>query len=91
MNSAEALDGWVDARPVRAISGYSLWDEAVEARDRFAAVMRETLEGESFAAFVVVSHAGDYPPWVRLEAWLPAATEEDRRRLRSELQITVDV
>ena len=44
MGAAEASDKWIDARPVHTISGHSLWDEAIDARDRFARVMREKLE-----------------------------------------------
>jgi SHS family lactate transporter-like MFS transporter len=91
MSAAETSDRWVDARPVRTISGHSLWDEAVEARDRFATVMRETLEHEAVDALVLVSHAGNYPPWVQLEAWIPTTAEPNTRHLRSEFQVTVDV
>ena len=91
MSTAEPSDGWVDARPVRTISGHSLWDEAVEERDSFATVMRETLEREGIDALVLVSHAGSYPPWVRLEAWLPAGAGPNRQHLRSEFRVTVDV
>jgi protein-export membrane protein SecD len=68
-----------------------LWDEAVEARDRFAGVIRETLEREGVDALVLLSHAGNYPPWARLEAWVPAAAVRSTQHLRSELQVTVDV
>ncbi len=62
------------ARPVRPRSaGRSDWDRAVRQRDDIRALIEKQLSDESIDAAVIVSEDGNYPPWVRLEAWLPAA------------------
>jgi hypothetical protein len=62
----------VDARPVRMVSTDSAWDQAVALRNRLAATIRQTLDQEGVEALVLESQVGNYPPWLRLEAWLPA-------------------
>jgi hypothetical protein len=84
----------IDARPVRPTSTDTLWDRAVVVRDELAVQIRATLDEEQLGALVFVSANGNYPPWVKLEAWLP---ESDRRsvdsasRERAELLLVVDV
>jgi hypothetical protein len=65
-------DGAIDARPVRPESDATLWDSAVARRDEIAATLRGVLAAENVEALVLVSASGNYPPWVTLEAWLPA-------------------
>jgi len=82
----------VAAWPVRAASGASDWDNAVRQRDRIRALMATQLSDEAVDAAVVVSEDGNYPPWVRLEAWLPdegAHSAESRRRVLLEFTLSV--
>ena len=64
--------GPIDARPVRPTSNETPWDQALALRDQIAQVVRETLEREKLNAAVFSSGNGNYPPWVQLQAWLPA-------------------
>jgi hypothetical protein len=79
----------VDARPVRPTSNATPWDRALALRDRIADLVRETLAKEGLDAAVFVSQNGDYPPWVKLEAWLPGGPDPASRE-RAELQFTID-
>jgi len=87
---AEPSVSLVDARPVRAVSTNSAWDQAVELRDRLATAIRQTLDQEGVEALVLESQVGNYPPWVRLEAWLPAGGASVLRRHRGELEFVID-
>jgi TM2 domain-containing membrane protein YozV len=80
----------IDARPIRVTSGDTVWDRAVAMRDEFEALMRTVLERESVDALVLVSATGNYPPWVKLEAWLPSETAQSGRE-RVDLELVVDV
>jgi len=51
--------------------------------------MRQTLAAETVDALVFVSEDGNYPPWVRLEAWTPEG--QGSASNRADLAITVDV
>jgi len=82
----------VDARPMRAVSRDTQWDRAIERRDGIAAVVREVLSRQRLEALVIVSANGNYPPWVRLEAWLPARAGRSavsNGRERAELTFTI--
>jgi hypothetical protein len=70
--TADNVVGKIDARPVRPTSKETPWDEALAIRDRIAQGVRETLQREKLDAAVFVSGNGNYPPWVQLQAWLPA-------------------
>jgi SHS family lactate transporter-like MFS transporter len=77
-----------DARPIRSVSGSSVWDCAIGLRDRWERVVGEALLEAGVEALVLVSQAGNYPPWIKLEAWLPMPGGAGR--LRGELEIIVD-
>ena len=76
----------LDARPIRPTAADTVWDRAVAYRDELAQEMRATLDGDRVDALVFASSAGNYPPWVKLEAWLPGPGGQER----SELEIIVD-
>lgn len=69
----------IDARPVRPVSDATLWDVAVRRRDEIEHIIRSTLDGEGISALVISSSRGNYPPWVRLEAWLPVEHAAPKR------------
>lgn len=79
----------LDARPVRPFSQSTMWDDAVARRDMFADRIRQTLALLGVDALVYVSEDGNYPPWVRLEAWTAAGGEGNAFN-RADLTITVD-
>jgi len=62
----------------------------MRVRDHFVATIRETLDSEGIEALVIPSQAGVYPPWVKLEAWLPQAADRLPAVQRAELEIVVD-
>lgn len=80
----------LDARPIRRVSGETLWDDAIAARDAFATEIRKTLRRHGTNALVYVSQKGNYPPWVRLEIWLPVEDGNPARQ-RAELELLADV
>src|SRR5262249_61732102 len=79
----------IDARPVRPTSNKTPWDRALLLRDQIAAAVRGTLEREGLEAAVFTAPNGEYPPWVRLEAWLPGGSDPASRE-RAELEFTID-
>jgi hypothetical protein len=82
----------IDARPIRATSTDTPWDRAVKLRYSLVSQMRATLEEIGFEALLFVSSNGNYPPWAKLEAWLPRPSGPDRGgRERVELVLVVDV
>ena len=84
----------VDARPIRPVASDTYWDRAVVVRDQLEAQLREALAAEWLVALVFSSAKGNYPPWVKLEAWLPDAPGTPDRmggKERAELLIVVDV
>lgn len=85
-----------DARPLRVKAEATLWDSAVARRDAISARIKSVLFDEGLQALVVTSHNGVYPPWIRLEAWLPdemplQTKEADGTRQLSELNFVVDI
>ena len=70
---SQPIENMIDARPIRPISDGTPWATAVIRRDELAAAIREALQREKIEAAVFLSAIGNYPPWVRLEAWLPPA------------------
>jgi hypothetical protein len=82
----------IDARPIRPTSTDTAWDRAIARRDELAASVRHTLEQEKVEALVLISADGNYPPWVKLEAWLPPRQTErpGSARERAELVLVVD-
>jgi drug/metabolite transporter (DMT)-like permease len=82
--------GVVDARPIRETSADTDWDRAVGTRDHFAGIVRETLERAGMDALVLVSQNGNYPPWLRLEAWVPSRRDDANARERASFELIVD-
>lgn len=80
-----------DARPIRATAQDTLWDRAVASRDAIAAHVKAVLAEDGIEALVLTSQNGIYPPWVRLEAWLPDDDTEKRICQLSELNFVVDI
>jgi hypothetical protein len=79
-----------DARPVPIISTHTVWDEAVALRDRLAVAVEATLQRENFEAIVLKSQTGNFPAWIRLEAWIPDVAGGMPVRRRCELELIVD-
>lgn len=90
MHSATA-PARLDARPLRPIADETPWDEARIARDRLLAVVSRTLATEGVEALLLTSQGGNYPVWLRLEAWLPEAGGGPGASRRSDLDIMIDV
>jgi hypothetical protein len=80
----------IDVRPILAASGGAPWQSAVGVRDRFAEAIRTTLAREGVRALVLVSEDGNYPPWVRMESWLPSEGTDGGGSRRAELQVVID-
>ncbi len=81
-----------DARPIRPTADVTLWDKAAELRDRVAFEIRTVLQARNVEALVLVSPNGDYPAWVKLEAWMPPAAKNATREMgqeRAELLFTI--
>jgi hypothetical protein len=93
MNSQAPRGRLVDARPLRTTSTDTAWDHAIARRDAIAAAVRRTLARDGLLALVIVSSNGNYPPWVRVEAWRPVTEYKgtSAERERSELTFVVDV
>lgn len=80
----------VDAKPVRPTIGNSDWDICVHERDRLKAVVERTLADRRLETSVILSETGNYPPWVRVEAWLRDAGADARRTIRCAAQFIVE-
>ncbi len=80
----------LDARPILPVSTATVWDEAIRVRDRLAAVVAATLAHEQVDALLIKSQAGNYPAWIRLEAWLPDPVGRRGVHERSDLELIVD-
>ena len=82
----------IDARPIRPTSTDTAWDRTIARRDELASSVRRTLEQEKLQALVLTSSDGNYPPWVKLEAWLPPTKggRPGSARERAELVLVVD-
>jgi hypothetical protein len=92
MQAANSAVTRIDARPFRATSTDTSWDRAVSVRDTLAKSMRAALDELKFKALVFVSSNGNYPPWVKLEAWLPEPPAKGGvGNERVELVLVVDV
>lgn len=87
--TANDLDQRLDARPIRSCEPDTPWDRTLELRDKIADQVRATLVEEDVDALTIVSANGVFPPWVRLEAWLPSAGQ-GRARERNRLDFTID-
>ncbi len=83
----------IDAMPVRATGDDTAWNAAIARRGEIAETMRAVLAEAGVAALVFNSVDGIYPPWVRLEAWLPGggAVMRGSSRERVAMDVTVDV
>jgi hypothetical protein len=83
------VPGKIDARPVRPTSNKTPWDRALALRNQIAASVRASLEREGLEAAIFISPNGDFPPWVRLEAWLPGGADPASRE-RAALDFIID-
>lgn len=66
------------------------WDHALARREELVAVVNSVLAQENVSALVLRSQNGIYPPWVRLEAWIPDRKTGGASRQLSELNLIVD-
>jgi hypothetical protein len=80
----------LDVRPIRPVGSDTVPDQAVALRDRFAAAMMAVLDQEKVRATLLKSEPGNYPAWVRLEAWIPAWPGSPSRHERCELELIVE-
>jgi hypothetical protein len=80
----------LDARPILPVSTTTVWDEAIRLRDRLGAVVATTLAQEGVDALLIKSQAGNYPAWIRLEAWLPDPLDRPGVHERCDLELIID-
>ena len=80
----------LDARPVLPVSNETVLDWAVAIRDRFAVAMTAVLAQEKVRANLLKSEPGNYPAWIRLEAWLPAGTKQPVPHERSQFELILE-
>lgn len=86
--------GPVDARPELKTSTTTAWQQAYSLRERYISRIEDNLARQNVRALVTRSVNGTYPPWLRVEAWMPAPDEEADQtdpRVRCELQIVIDI
>ena len=50
---------------MRVVSADSAWDRAVALRDHWVREVEAALEETGVEALVLVSQAGNYPPWAK--------------------------
>ncbi len=85
------VNGIIDARPVGDVGQDTAWDRTRNVRDRFSGVIKKVLDDVGVEALVLKSQDGNYPVWVRLEAWLPNRSAPGaQHHLRSTLEIVVE-
>ena len=80
----------LDVRPILPVSNSTVLDDAVVARDRFAIIIAGVLQHENVRADLVKSEPGNYPAWIRLEAWMPIGPERPARRQRCQFELIVE-
>lgn len=80
----------LDVRPILPVSDETVLDKAVGLRDRFAIAIAAVLEQENVQATLVKSQPGNYPAWIRLEAWIPVRAEQPLRHERCELELIIE-
>jgi hypothetical protein len=90
VEAASPATGRLDVRPLLPVSTATVWDEAIRVRDRLAAVVETTLAHEGVDALLIKSQAGNYPAWIRLEAWLPDPSGRPGVNERCDLELIVD-
>jgi ABC-type nitrate/sulfonate/bicarbonate transport system permease component len=94
MASADAAStavAYLDARPILPVADDTVLDQALALRDRFAAAIAAVLEQENVRANLIKSEPGNYPAWIRLEAWIRVGAESPPRHERCELELIFDV
>src|SRR5260370_36451214 len=81
----------LDARPILPVADDTALDQAAALRERFAAAMAAALEQENVRANLIKSEPGNYPAWIRLEAWIRVGSDSPPRHERCELELIFDV
>jgi branched-chain amino acid transport system permease protein len=79
-----------DARPILPIADETVWDQAVALRDSFVDSIVDMLGAENLSAEILKSEPGNYPVWLRIEAWTPAGADWSAGMQRCELDLTVE-
>ena len=90
-DAAATAAATLDARPILPVADDTVLDQAVALRDRFAAAIAAVLDEENVRANLIKSEPGNYPAWIRLEAWIPVGAESPPRHQRCELELILDV
>lgn len=87
---AATQDTTADYRPFHRTSQSTVWSSAFQRRDAcYDAILRE-FEARQLKALLVKSENGQYPPFVRLEAWKPLSggtSSETDSRIRSDMEL----
>lgn len=79
-----------DYRPFHRTSRDTAWSRAFEMRDRCYRAIVEAFEARQIRALVVKSENGQYPPYIRVEAWKPVVEglpDMADSRLRSDMEL----
>jgi hypothetical protein len=61
----------IDARPVLVRNDQNIWSRAEHERDRIYDAFAKVVEAEGIEPQLLKSPPYAYPPWVRLELWIP--------------------
>lgn len=83
----------IDARPEFRSSPDAAWLRAYSVRQKFVDGIEAELVGHGIRALTTKSLNGVYPPWLRVEAWLPNSSwqsEDSDPRMRCNMQIILD-
>lgn len=87
---AEDAKSFEDFRPFHRTSKNTVWGKAFEMRDNCYSSIVNALEQNGIKALVTKSANGQYPPFIKLEAWKPQPGRngaEADPRVRSELEL----
>jgi hypothetical protein len=79
-----------DYRPFHRTSADTVWARAFQLRDTCYKDIVSVLESNQIKALVVKSENGQYPPFIRIEAWKPLVLGQRAEldsRLRSEVEL----
>lgn len=79
-----------DYRPFHRTSQETVWSNAFQMRDACYEAIVQELEAKHLKALVVKSENGQYPPFIRLEAWKPLdgrVRSDTDSRIRSDMEL----
>jgi hypothetical protein len=90
--SVEATSAVVnlDVRPILPVSDSTVLDDAVATRDHLVIVIVGALQEEGVRADLLKSEPGNYPTWIRLEAWMPIGPEQPARHQRCQFELVIE-